>query len=418
MGSPPELDVCHACDWVMRLPDLREGESACCPRCGTTVRTGGTHDPQVGMAWSLSALLMLGLSLHFRFLTFETRGVSQSITLFETATALFREQYAFLAGLVALTTVILPAVFLLCVFYLNLSLELDVPLPDAHRLSHVMGLIEPWMMSDVFLVGVLVGLIKIASMATIQVGPSFFAFGAYMVLFLVVVMDFEPSRYWEHFEGDVGAVRDLEPGRPAHVQDVTGCVHCGLAFPSGTLNTCPRCGHWHPLSLVDRWQLTLALLVTAAVLYVPAHTLPIMHTETLAGTEASTIVEGVLELYRTGSWPIALIIFVASVVVPLAKILALGWLCYRSRFGTTAEPDRQVWLYRVTEWIGRWSMIDVFVVALLVALVQAGGFITVHPGPAAISFALVVLVTMLAALTFHARWIWHRPGTVRRSYRG
>ncbi len=418
MSDRGNLEVCHACDWVMRLPDLEEGESAACPRCGVTVRSAGTLDPQSGMAWSLATLLVLGLSLHFRFLTFETGGVGQTIILWDTATALLDQQYAFLAGLVALTTVVFPAVYLFCVFYLNLSIELDVPLPDADRFSHVMGLIRPWMMSDVFLVGVLVGLIKIVSLATIRVGPSFFAFCAYMLMFLKVVADFEPSRYWEHFEGDLPETRSLEPGRPAHVQDVVGCVHCGFPFDPGTHNTCPRCGRWHPLSLVNRWQLTLALLVTAAVLYVPAHVLPIMETRTLTGREPSTIVGGVLELYRTGSWPIALVIFTASVVVPLAKILALGWLCYRSRFGTRTDPDPHLWLYRVTDWIGRWSMIDVFVVALLVALVQAGGYIRVYPGPAAISFALVVLVTMLAALTFHARWIWHRPGSLRRAPHG
>jgi len=410
MGSPSDVEVCHECDWVMRLPEFEAGEQARCPRCGSPVRSGAKNAPQATMAWGVATLLMLGIGLHFPFLRLRTRGVDHTITLFDTAVSLLDEQYAFLAGLVALTTVVLPALYLLGVLYLELSRAIEVSLPDADRLSHLMGLIRPWMMSDVFLVGVLIGLIKIVSLASISLGPSFFAFGVYMLMFLKVVSDFDPARFWEEMKGDSAAPAGLRPGRPARDQDVTGCVHCGLPFEGGAFRACPRCGRWHLLSRVDRWQLTLALLVTAALLYVPAHVYPIMRTESFTGSDPSTIAGGVLELYRAGSWPIALVIFVASVVVPLVKIAALGWLCLRSRLGTVGDEAAHMWLYRITDLIGRWSMIDVFVVALLVALVQAGGYLTVHPGPAAVAFALVVLVTMLAALTFNARWIWHRPG--------
>lgn len=399
--------VCHDCDWVMERPTLADHETAHCPRCGARVQTPRTPDSESLMAWSLASLLMLGVGLHFEFLSFETRGVGQTITLFDTATALLEGQYVFLAGLIGLTTVILPALYLLSVFYVSLSRKLGRVLPDAEVMSRLLGWIRPWMMSDVFLVGVLIGLIKIVSLAHIETGPSFWAFGVYLLMFLKVTTDFEPSTFWEQFGGGQRLSRSLDPGRPAHEQGVMGCAHCDRPFEPNRMNVCPRCGRWHPLSLVDRWQLTLSLLVAAAILYVPAQVYPIMEMDRLTGIDPSTIAGGVMELYRTGSWPIALIIFVASVIVPLAKIVALGWLCLRHWLEWSGETRHHVWLYRVTDRIGRWSMIDIYVVALLVALVQAGGFITVHPGPAAISFALVVIVTMLAAITFDPRWIWH-----------
>ncbi len=405
--------VCRECDWVMERPFLEEHETAHCPRCGARVHTPHSTDSESLMAWSLGALLMLGLGLHFSFISFEARGVRRTITLFDTATVLLDYRHAFLAGLIGLTTVILPALYLVSVFYVSLSRELGIPLPDVDRMSRLMGWIRPWMMSDVFLVGVLIGLIKIVSLARIEVGPSFWAFGAYLLMFLKVTIDFEPTVFWEQFGGEP-ASPSLDSGRPAHEQQTVGCAHCGRPFDANPLNVCPRCGRWHPLGLVDRWQLTLALLVTAAILYVPAQVYPIMEMERLTSRDPSTIAGGVMELYRTGSWPIALIIFLASVVVPLAKIMTLGWLCVRLRLGNTGDPRYHMWLYRVTERIGRWSMIDIYVVALLVALVQVGGYLTVYPGPAAISFALVVVVTMLAAITFDPRWIWH-PERIKAS---
>jgi len=155
-------------------------------------------------------------------------------------------------------------------------------------------------------------------------------------------------------------------------------------------------------------QRTLALLVTAALLYIPANILPIMITEKLGSESPSTIVGGIVLLLNHGSWMIALVIFVASVLVPLGKMMTLCYLCWTLRYGSRVGPTQRTIIYRITEFVGKWSMIDVFVVAILVSLVHLGGLLVIQPGLAGLAFAGVVIVTMLAAESFDPRLIWDR----------
>ena len=131
-----------------------------------------------------------------------------------------------------------------------------------------------------------------------------------------------------------------------------------------------------------------------------------MYTTFLGHTTESTIFGGVVTLWEHGSYPIALVIFVASVLVPIGKIIILGWLCVSVHRQSELALSQKVRLYRITEFVGRWSMVDVFVVAILVALIQLGNIMTILPGAAALAFAAMVGTTMLAAIVFDPRQIW------------
>ena len=195
------------------------------------------------------------------------------------------------------------------------------------------------------------------------------------------------------------------PSGTAAARGLACCHTCGK-LSAATLTRCRRCGAGIHLRIPHSLQTTMALLVTAVVLFVPANVLPIMHTEQLGRVTTNTIVGGVIRLWEHGSYPIALVIFIASILIPIAKIFALVWLCLTvGRQHPTSRRERAL-IYRVTEFIGRWSMIDVFVVAVLVALIQLGGLLTIRAGPAALAFAGVVIATMLAALAFDSRLIW------------
>jgi paraquat-inducible protein A len=151
---------------------------------------------------------------------------------------------------------------------------------------------------------------------------------------------------------------------------------------------------------------TSAYLAAAAVLYIPANVLPVMHSSSLLVEQDDTILSGVVFLVRTGSWPLGLLVFFASIVVPLLKILALGLLVWMSARGSRIHLLARARLYRVVEFIGRWSMLDIFAVTLLVALVRMGKLASVLPGPGALAFATVVVLTLLAADSFDPRLIW------------
>jgi paraquat-inducible protein A len=182
--------------------------------------------------------------------------------------------------------------------------------------------------------------------------------------------------------------------------------HVCLKLAPVSMHRCPRCGATMHLRKQDSIQRTLALLVTACILYIPANLYPIMYTDQLGSTEASTIMGGVILLIQLGSVPVALVIFVFSIMVPSGKLMTLFYLLWTVERHSPLDARQRSVMYRVTEFIGKWSMVDVFVVSILVALVHLGGLLVIRPGVAALSFAGVVIVTMIAAESFDSRLIW------------
>jgi paraquat-inducible protein A len=175
---------------------------------------------------------------------------------------------------------------------------------------------------------------------------------------------------------------------------------------------CPRCGaeleSRHPHSIQHTW----ALVIAAAICYIPANALPVLVTTTLGSSEPDTIMGGVVFLYTSGSWPLALIVLIASVIVPLGKLVALAYLLVTVQRGVPGGARDRTRLYRMVEFIGRWSMLDVFVDTFTVALVQLQPLMSVDPGPGVLFFAAVVVLTMIAAETFDQRLIWDSGANV------
>ena len=209
--------------------------------------------------------------------------------------------------------------------------------------------------------------------------------------------------------------------RTARALGLIGCPLCGMVCRLPRVRTaadtpalaCPRCEQplhvRKPNSLARTW----AYLITAVIMYVPANMLPIMNTRTLFEERQDTIVSGVLALWSGGSWELALVVFVASVVVPLAKIAALVVLLFSVHFRWPTGRRRRTQVFGLVEWIGQWSMLDVFVVVLMVALVQFSTLARIEPGPGAAAFGAVVVLTMLSAQSFDPRLIWDAAEAVR-----
>jgi len=169
---------------------------------------------------------------------------------------------------------------------------------------------------------------------------------------------------------------------------------------------CPRCGapmHMRkPASLSTTW----ALIAAAVLLYIPANLLPMMTTASLLGSQEDTIMSGVVFLWTSGSWPLAAVVFFASVMVPMLKILALIYLTASAQRRSRQNLLQRTRLYRLVEFVGRWSMLDIYVITILAALVQFQGLATIQAGPAAVAFGAVVVLTMFAAMSFDPRLIW------------
>ena len=422
--EPQQLVGCEECGLVVALPELADDEKASCPRCDHTLVKRIAQPFQRPLSYGLACLVMLVASISFPFMSFSVKGISQQITLMHAAEMLNVFENSLLAVLLLLTVLVLPAIYLLALLYLYyragrlLTGKSEKKItPREKRLCRIMITIEPWLMVDVFLIGVLVSLIKIASLADIGLGMSFWAFCIYTLLVVKCVSMADRTWLWMQFL-PLQPIEGVKAGDCHNDHNHISCHVCAQLNPM-TEAAHPRCcrchAKLHPYVPERMLQRSWALLIAAAVFLLPANLYPMMYTVSLGKTEGSTIMEGVVLLWQLKSYPIAAVIFLASVVIPLAKVFALTWLYIHAKKGVLNDEKKAIKnlkLYRMTEFIGRWSMIDIFVVAILVALVQLKNLMAIYPGPAALSFACVVLLTMLSAMTFDPRVFWQKENGV------
>jgi paraquat-inducible protein A len=190
------------------------------------------------------------------------------------------------------------------------------------------------------------------------------------------------------------------------------CEICGLLSRPAAGNhsgRCPRCGNTVHFRKPNSIQRTWALVIAAAICYIPANVLPVLTTITPFSRSSDTIMQGVVLLWSPSSWPLSIVVFIASITIPLAKLIALSYLLITIQRGSIRNNRERTRLYRLVEFIGRWSMLDVFVDTFTVALVQLQPLMSVEPGPGVLFFAAVVVLTMLASHSFDPRLIWDQP---------
>jgi paraquat-inducible protein A len=403
--------ACHCCDLLIDVPELKPGNKAFCPRCGHLLSSKTKNATDQATAFAFSALLFLLLSLPFPFMAFQSQGREQQVSLIESGYDLFLLGYPVLALLLTVFILFIPALLLTAYLGVLFPLRSGKANRWSFRLTRLIFSLHPWGMAEVFLIGVLVSLVKIAGMADLVIGMSFWAYVFFALCLIATITSIDKLQLWHALDSASGIKRKPPSTVPltitstARKHRLQSCHCCGFIHNLKEYR-CNRCNsHLHsriPFSLQKTW----AYLFTGIILYIPANLYPIMHTTLLGSDEPSTILGGVVLLWQHGSYPIALIVFIASIMVPIAKMLALFWLAYSVQTGHQHKIQERIWMYRMTELIGRWSMIDVFVVAVLVALVQLGGLVSITPGIAVIAFASVVIMTMLSALSFDPRLIW------------
>ena len=188
---------------------------------------------------------------------------------------------------------------------------------------------------------------------------------------------------------------------------LAACHTCGRVSPVA-LGHCPRCHTRLHLRKPDSIQRTVALMVAAAVLYIPSHMLPVMTVVEFGDVSHNTIIIGMKTFWDEGAYPMAIVIFTASILIPFLKIVSLSWLCAAATGRVRPSPAMLGKLYWFTELLGRWSMVDIFVLGIVVSLMQLGNYMKITPGPGALAFAGVVVLTMFAAMSFEPRLLWDR----------
>lgn len=388
------------------------------------------------LAFALTGLILFVVANSFPFLSFEMQGQRTETTLFSGVADLTEQGKGEVAAVVFFTAILAPALQLVLLLMVLGPLKFGRRLPPAYpTLFRWFKTMLPWGMMDVFLIGILVSVVKLADMATIVPGTSLFAFVLLIFVLAAAQAALDPDIVWERVplpervrrgprvgEPVLGctvcelvvpeqeALRELEPGARLEAQLE---AHLGTAVGgapatalSGVRLRCPRCRailhRRKPLSLQRTWALVLAALV----FYVPANVYPVMTVTSLGQTQSDTIFSGVVFLLEHGMLPLAAILFIASIFVPLLKLLILILLLLSVQLRSAWRPRDRTRLYRLTEAIGRWSMVDVYVVTILVALVHLGNLASIQAEAGAVFFCAVVILTMFAAMSFDPRLIW------------
>ncbi|WP_207460775.1 paraquat-inducible protein A [Azospirillum sp. SYSU D00513] len=406
-GGPP-LVACHDCGLLHSLPPAPPGHDVTCRRCEAVLRTPRHRSLPRCTAFAASALILLGVSVLFPLLTFELEGRAQPGGLLSGTEALWSAGYPTLALLVLFTVFLAPLLRILGLLYVTAPLLAGRGAPGAGSVFRLLGNLRPWAMLEVFLLGLIVAYVKLAGLASLEVGTSLFALVGLILAMVCAEATLDPFEVWDRLSPQRRAPVDTAGSVTAGGRLVS-CHGCGQLEEAGRAS-CPRCGAALHRRKPGSLRRTGALTLAAALLYVPANLLPIMTVIYFGAGEPDTILSGVETLVAANQWPIALLIFFASIAVPLLKLTGLAFLTLSVRFRSAGGRKRRTRLYRIIEGVGRWSMVDVFMISLLAALVKLGNIATVAPEPGAVAFAAVVVVTMLASHAFDPRLIWDGAG--------
>jgi len=356
-------------------------------------------------AYALVALFMLLLSNLFPFVNMKVAGITSEVTLMEIPGVMFSEDYVSLGTLFMLFVQLVPAFCLITI--LLLVNRVVLPRRLKHAMARIFFQLKTWGMAEIFLAGVLVSFVKLMAYGDIGIGSSFIPWCMFCILQLRAFQCVDRRWLWDDLAPMPVLTTPLKVGVPGIRQGLRSCRCCTAILPANTLQ-CPRCETRGYVRRKNSLQWTLALLFTAILLYFPANILPIMITDLLGDKMPSTILAGVILLWSEGSYPVAMVIFIASILVPTLKMIAIGWLCWDAKGHGQRDSERMHLIYEVVEFVGRWSMIDVFVIAVLSALVRMGALMSIYPAIGAVMFALVVIITMFAAMTFDPRLSWDR----------
>ncbi len=410
--------ACPGCDLLVEIRPLDQNHRVICNRCGTTIVRSTRNSIEKVIAISIAGLLLFIPAMFLDLMTLTTIGMKVTGNVFETTRHFFVEGYMLVAVIVLLSAVIFPLAKLLCAFLVAFQINRAPQTPWLKPLFKFLTHIDEWGMAEVYLIGILVSLVKIYGMASVNFGVGFICFILLVFLSIANTSAIDKLLFWNRIARQDDkrlqmfiqkTIGDTHFGSTGSITasdcNLIRCHDCGL-LEKRTIDTCPRCNSPLHLRKTKSIQRTCALLIAAIIFVIPANVLPIMEVKFLGVPNRSTIMDGIIYFFKHGSYGIGLIIFLASVIVPLFKIIGLSIILFSIQFNKCGYLKQKTGMFRFIEFIGRWSMLDIFVIAVMTVLVDFGFLTSIHTAPGATFFCIVVISTMLAAIVFDPRLLW------------
>ncbi len=409
-----EVVACPDCGLWQHLARVPHGFRAECRRCRRALARPDSWVLDASLAFAAAALLVWLPTCLEPLMVVTADGAVRRSGLASGVQALWVGGFPSLAVLVAAFSIVVPWLYLALLTCVLAGLRLRRPGRDGGAWHAVLGrlyrwalTLRPWTMIEVYLLGACVAYSRMQTVASVSIGTAGWCLIAVTMLLLLVDASLDHRTVWQALP--VRRARALP--QPVSGAPLPACRICELTAPEARPGErCPRCRARLVTRKPESVQRTWALVLAGFLLFVPANLLPVVSIEQFGRLEPSTILGGVLELLRDRLWPLAAIVFTASIAIPLAKLCGLSWNLFLTQRGSGRFLVGRTRLHRMIDLVGRWSNIDVFMVSILVALVQFGELTRVRVENGMIAFAGVVIVTMIAARSFDSRLMWDAAG--------
>ncbi len=392
-AAPRRLQRCPQCDLLFTLPRLKRHQHGHCPRCAAHIASGRDWPITRLVAMALAMLVLMPFAYTEPLLNIRLLGVSINASLLEGIWQMTRQGHPVTASMVAFCIIGAPVTLVLALLYLFFAPRVGMNLRPVLLLFERL---KEWVMLDVYLVGLAVASIKVREFSEVLPGNGLLAFLALMALSLLTLIHLNPEQLWQRFYPQRAC--------PASPQALV-CLSCRFTGAPDDRGRCRRC-HVpltlrRPYSLQKSW----AALIASVILLFPANLLPISVIYVNGVRREDTIFSGIMSL-AAGNVPVALVVFVASILVPFSKVLITSTLLLSIHFRVRHSLMTRMRLLRFMAWIGRWSMLDLFVIALTMSLVNRDQLLAFTMGPAAFYFGAAVILTILSVEWLDSRLMW------------
>ncbi|HET6182925.1 MAG TPA: paraquat-inducible protein A [Acetobacteraceae bacterium] len=389
--------ACPDCGTIQRIPPLQRGARLRCPLCRKVLERTAGRSLEAALALALATFVLWFPANLGTLLTLRVLGIERSSRLISGAFGLFSEGWVFLAVLVALQGVILPFFRYGLLFASLASIRFGFQRRWTGIAFRWSEWLDRWSMADVFLFGAAIGYSRVAVFVPVTIGAGGWCLIAAAALTMITRASLDRQAVWRMIE---------RPAAPEAGPRIA-CTECDLVLPAQDAGgRCPRCAARLSRRKPYAVARAAALILAGYPLYVVANYYPMSIQDQFGTTSQQTITYGVFLLLKAGFWPLALIIFTASIFIPLAKLVGMSWLLWSAHHRSNRRLVFKTRLYRFIEAVGRWSNIDIFTIAIFLPIMQIAGLISVSAGGGAAAFLAVIVLTMLAVRLFDPRLLW------------
>ena len=381
----------------------QEGEYAQCPRCHHKLQSGSRWSLKRCSLIALSILILMPFALGYPLLSLDLLGTKIDASVWKGIWKMAVEGYSYTAFMIFICAVLMPVSFAILVIMLQISKLLKI---KPRNVLLFVGYIKPWVMFDVYLVALAVTMFKVREYATLEVDVYLIAFVFTALLTTLLFIKINLDDLWHDFYPDQKPVTKSD--KPLEL-----CTACDYTFLKEDQQydhrhraICPRCASLIEIPESVKLQRVWATLVAGIIMLFPANLLPISGVYLTGNLSQDTLMSGVMSFISMGSYFVAFVVFFASIFVPVSKILIMLYLLASVHFKWRHSIKWQMRLLHIIHFVGRWSMLDLFVLALMMSLVTRGQIINFTVGPAAFYFGAAVFLTMISTSQFDSRLIW------------